>query len=163
MAWSGRLPVPNLTDSNRPPKRATLLADLIDLWNASFFIRRGVEVVLYKGRERRSGSNAGVVDLPSHLLQDSQNSSSSDDDSETDDDIEPGAYGYYPPAVPGQGSMAEVLELRRRRNEMRAEKKRRRKERKMRRKERARERKYALYLTCVRPGQTGVTYPPYNR
>lgn len=152
--------MPNLTNSGRPPKRATLTADLIDLWNASFFIRRGVEVVLYKGRERRSGPNAGVADLPPHLLTADSLSSSSEDDSDSDDEDPNISYGYYRPGG-GQGSMAEVLEIRRRRNELRAEKTRRRKERKLRRKEKARERQYALYLTCVRPGGPGSSFSSY--
>jgi len=41
------------------PSESTLAADPVDLWNSAFFLVRGVEVVLYKGRERRSGPNAG--------------------------------------------------------------------------------------------------------
>ncbi|KAJ7591358.1 hypothetical protein C8J56DRAFT_1047557 [Mycena floridula] len=164
LAWSDRLPVPSLTNSGRPPKRATLTADLVDLWNTSFFIRRGIELVLYKGRERRSGANAGVADLPKHLAEAEYVSSSSEEDSDSEDDDPASTYGYYkPPSVPGSRGMAEVIELRRRRNEFRAEKKRRRQERKLRRKEKARERKYSLYLTCVRPGgpQGNSPYPSY--
>ena len=57
------MPVPQYSADGRPPKRSTLAADVIDLWNASFFRMRGVEVILYKGRERRSGRYAGTVDM----------------------------------------------------------------------------------------------------
>lgn len=153
MAWSGRLPVPNLTNG-RAPKRATLTADLIDLWNMSFFVRRGVEVVLYKGRERRSGSKAGAIDIPQHLYdEDSPSSSDSEEDSDSDDDAQ-GGYGLYsrqPAFAPGQGSMADVMQARQRRRQMREERKRQRREKKIRQKARARNKEYSLYLTCVRP------------
>ncbi|KAJ7774237.1 hypothetical protein DFH07DRAFT_122666 [Mycena maculata] len=155
LAWTGRLPAPGRTQ-----KKTTLAADLIDLWNVSFFFPRGVEVVLYKGRERRSGPSAGAVDiqLPTYGDRDDASSSSSSSSEDSDSD---GGGGRYPqagymygqqPFAPGQGSMAEVLEQRRRRREVRAEKKRRRKEKKARRKAKAREKKYALYLTCVPNG-----------
>lgn len=160
-AWTGRLPAPNA----RPPKRSTVTADLIDMWNASFFLRRGVEIVLYKGRERRSGANAGTMDLPEVLWQDQQFSSSSDDsDANEEADL---AYGYYRPAGPGSGSMAEVLEMRRRRNQFRAEKKRQREEHRARKRNslKTNDRKYSLVLTCTRPNGPGqpVAYPIYNR
>lgn len=138
------------------------------MWNASFFLRRGVEVVLYKGRERRSGQNPGVADLPNHLFEDDSASDSSVSESDLSDDDEEddrygasSAYGVYgrPAFAPGQGSMAEVLEARRRRQEMRTEKKRRRREKKIRQKARAREKRYSLYLTCVRPAGPGAGHP----
>ncbi|KAJ7283509.1 hypothetical protein C8J57DRAFT_1171212 [Mycena rebaudengoi] len=153
LAWTGRLPAPG-----RPQRKTTLAADLIDLWNVSFFFPRGIEVVLYKGRERRSGPQAGLVDiqLPTYPEHDDISSSSSDDSDDSDSDdgarYPPAAYMYGQQNFPGQGSMAEVLEQRRRRQEMRAEKKRRRKEKKIRRKAKAREKKFALYLTCVPNG-----------
>ncbi|KAJ7499211.1 hypothetical protein FB451DRAFT_1204643 [Mycena latifolia] len=160
LAWTGRLPAPG-----RPQRKTTLAADLIDLWNVSFFFPRGVEVVLYKGRERRSGPNAGVVDIQLPTYDDRDDGSSSSSSSSEDSDSDDG--GRYPPAAaymygqqqfaPGQGSMSEVLDQRRRRRELRAEKKRRRKEKKARRKAKAREKKYALYLTCVPNGGPGVT------
>ncbi|KAJ7937330.1 hypothetical protein B0H13DRAFT_209133 [Mycena leptocephala] len=82
LAWTGRLPAPGRTQ-----KKTTLAADLIDLWNISFFFPRGVEVVLYKGRERRSGPSAGLVDihLPTYDENDeSSSSSSSSEDSDSD-------------------------------------------------------------------------------
>ncbi|KAJ7095105.1 hypothetical protein B0H15DRAFT_946556 [Mycena belliarum] len=154
LAWTGRLPAPG-----RPQRKTTLAADLIDLWNVSFFFPRGVEVVLYKGRERRSGPSAGVVDIQLPTYDDHDDASSSSSSSSEDSDSDSG--GRYPAAAymygqqafaPGQGSTNEVLEQRRRRREARAEKKRRRKEKKARRKAKAREKKYALYLACVPVG-----------
>ena len=58
------MPVPQYqTADGRPPKRSTIIADLVDVWNSSFFRSRGVEAVLYKGRERRSGRYTGTVDM----------------------------------------------------------------------------------------------------
>jgi hypothetical protein len=73
LSWAGKLPLPDLARGGRVPKRSTLAADLVDLWNSSFFLARGVEVVLYKGRERRSGPNAGLIDrqLPTYDADDS--------------------------------------------------------------------------------------------
>ena len=165
MAWSGRLPVPEYSQDGRPPKRSTLAADLIDLWNASFFGRRGVEVVLYKGRERRSGRGIGTVDL--HLpgfdtYDDSDDYDSSDDDSDdSSEDERDGRYRYgnayggvYGRQVDGQ--MAELREARRIRRERKEEKKLRKREKKRRAKLRELERKYSLYLTCTpREGSLG--------
>ncbi|KAJ7781550.1 hypothetical protein B0H16DRAFT_624065 [Mycena metata] len=110
LAWTGRLPAPG-----RVQKKTTLAADLIDLWNFSFFFARGVEVVLYKGRERRSGPSAGLVDIHYDENDDESSSSSSSSDSESDDG------DRYPPATymygqqqfaPGQGPMGDVLQQR---------------------------------------------------
>ena len=88
LAWTGTMPVPQYSADGRPPKRSTLAADVIDLWNASFFRMRGVEVILYKGRERRSGRYAGTVDmnLPGFDKFDVSSPSESDDDDLEDDD-----------------------------------------------------------------------------
>lgn len=152
--------MPHLTKNGHQPKRGTLTADLIDLWNVSFFVRRGVEVILYKGRQRRSGQRAGVMDLPQHLFEGHAISSSSDSEDESEVSEDERAYGFYgrPAFAPGQGSMAEVLEARRRRKEFREEQRRRKLERKIRKREKAREKKYALYINCVRPG--GSVNPP---
>lgn len=61
LAWMGKLPLPEFA-KGRPPSRSSIVADLINLWNNSFFLPRRAEVVLYKGRERRSGPRAGTVD-----------------------------------------------------------------------------------------------------
>ncbi|KAF7331865.1 hypothetical protein MKEN_00066600 [Mycena kentingensis (nom. inval.)] len=155
LAWTGKLPAPG-----RSNRKSTLTADLIDLWNQSFFFARGVEIILYKGRERRSGPHAGIEDiqLPIYDAQDdssSSSSSSSSSDSDSDDD-EPRypsqMYNMYGQPQPGQ----DWLEQKRRRRELRAEKKRRRKEKKAKKKAKARETRYALYLACVPQGYTGM-------
>ncbi|KAG2343464.1 hypothetical protein BDR05DRAFT_963008 [Suillus weaverae] len=61
LAWRGKLPLPEFA-RGCPPSRSSIVADLINLWNRSFFRSRRVEVILYKGRERRSGPRAGTVD-----------------------------------------------------------------------------------------------------
>ncbi|KAG1753752.1 uncharacterized protein EDB91DRAFT_1099687 [Suillus paluster] len=59
LAWTGKMPLPEFA-RGLPP--AELAAVQINLWNKSFFRARLVEVVLYLGRERRSGPLAGSVD-----------------------------------------------------------------------------------------------------
>ncbi|KAG2158951.1 uncharacterized protein EDB93DRAFT_1117218 [Suillus bovinus] len=58
-AWKGTLPLPTFA---RGFLRSSIVADLISRWNNSFFLPRRVEIVLYKGCERRSGPHAGTVD-----------------------------------------------------------------------------------------------------
>ncbi|KAH7931283.1 hypothetical protein BV22DRAFT_998529 [Leucogyrophana mollusca] len=139
LAWAGKMPIPEFT-RGVPPKRSNLVADLIDLWNTSFFLTRRVEVVLYKGRERRSGPNAGTTDhhLPTFDsdLSDSSDSSSSESDSDSE-------------RYPSYGR--DLAESKRRRREKKEEKKRRKKEKKLRKKAKELEKQYALYLTYVPP------------
>lgn len=159
LAWSGKLPVPEYTRDGRPPKRTVLASDLIDLWNTSFFLKRGIEVVLYKGRERRTGRNAGTVDVHLPGLDAAGLSDSSEDDSSSseDDDEDRGdrhRYGAYGGAYGRQqeAALAELQEAKRlRRERKRLEKKRRRQEKKQRRKQKEADRKYSLYITCVQP------------
>ncbi|KAJ7228940.1 hypothetical protein GGX14DRAFT_346039 [Mycena pura] len=154
LAWTGRLPAPG-----RSQRKSTLAADLIDLWNHSFFFPRGVEVILYKGRERRSGPHVGLRDIQLPTYDDPDDTSSSSSSSEDSDSADGGRRAYMygqQPFAAGQGSMADVLEQRRRRREIRAEKKRLHKEKKARRKAKAREKKYALYLACVPNGGFGM-------
>lgn len=152
LAWTGRLPTAP-SPNGAAVHRATLSADLIDLWNNRFFSPRSVEMVLYRGRERRSGPAhlLGVKDiiLPEGGSDDSDDDSGSDDDSDSEDDDndddprfagrKQGAYG-----VPG-GYFANPEEERRaRKREKKKEKKRMRKERRKRRKEAGRA--WAIYL-----------------
>ncbi|KAF5369979.1 hypothetical protein D9758_001327 [Tetrapyrgos nigripes] len=162
LAWSGRLPVP-ATDG-RVPKRATLTANLLGLWNDQFFERRGIEIVIYKGRQRRSGSKAGVVDLPMPSLDDTDSLSSSSSSSDSDDDNDDPRYGANPAnpyggggyyGRPGYGTMDGGMEERQRRIAAKADKKRRKKEKKIRKKAKAIEKKYALYLTSIPTGIAG--------
>lgn len=141
-----------------------MTAELIDLWNTSFFQQRGVEVVLFKGRERRSGPAIGTIEsrLPTFDDSDSiSSSSSSSDDSDLSGDDKYSRTGPYGPyARPTDPYSAELREAQRRTREKKSEKKRREKEKKARRKAREREKTYALYLTCVnqRDGALGVQF-----
>jgi hypothetical protein len=152
-AWVGRLPIPeSVREGGRAPRRTTVSADLIDLWNTSFFFPRGVEVVLYKGRERRSGRLAGQVDrdLPVFDSYDEESSAGSDvshgSDSDFDDAYSTARYGAY-----GAGRRNEVAELReaRKRRKETEDEKRKEKDRKARRRIREMEKKYSIYLTCI--------------
>jgi hypothetical protein len=61
LAWKGKLPLPEFVKGVLH-SRSSIVAMFINQWNNSFFIPRRVEVVLYKGRERRSGPLAGTED-----------------------------------------------------------------------------------------------------
>lgn len=137
------MPIPEFSRGGPPPKRSTLIADLIDLWNSSFFLTRRVEIVLYKGRERRSGANAGAIEYNLPGLgpeDDSDSSDSSDSNSDSDDD-----------RYPGYGRGMDLTESKRRRREKKEEKKRRKREKKFRKKAKELEKTYALYLTYIYP------------
>ncbi|KAI6047071.1 hypothetical protein EDC04DRAFT_2556651 [Pisolithus marmoratus] len=140
LAWAGKLPLPDLS-RGPPPRRSVLVADLVDLWNDSFFLPRRVEVILCKGHERRSGPNKGIIDyqLPGfdadYDSDDISSSTSSDSESDT---------------YPGYGRGVELGESKRRIRE-KVEKKLRKKEKRARRKAKEREKTYALYLTYVPP------------
>jgi len=142
LAWAGKMPIPEFS-RGPPPKRSTLVSDLIDLWNTNFFLTRRVEVVLYKGRERRSGPNAGTTDhhLPGFGESSSDDSSSESSESDSDSDR------YY-----GRGT--DLTDSRRRRKE-KEEKKKRKKEKRQRQKAKEREKIYALYLTYLPPTAYG--------
>ncbi|KAF9247121.1 hypothetical protein BU15DRAFT_38971 [Melanogaster broomeanus] len=140
LAWAGKMPIPEFS-RGPPPKRSVLVADLIDLWNSNFFLTRRVEVVLYKGRERRSGPNTGTIDYHLPGFDDSSSDDSSLSSSESDSDSD--RYAGY-----GRG--VDLTDSRRRRKE-KEEKKRRKKEKKLRKKAKEREKTYALYLTYVPP------------
>lgn len=60
-AWSGRIPAPELGRNGRPPHPGTIVADLVDVWNARFFRMRGVELIVYRGRMPVSGRGRGVA------------------------------------------------------------------------------------------------------
>lgn len=147
--------MPDYARDGRAPKRTVLTSDLIDLWNGQFFLRRRVEVVLYKGRERRSGQDAGTVDLRLQDIGDF-NSSSDSESSSSEDDDDAGDRQRYSVYSGGYGradsQLAELQERKRVRRELRkAEKKRRRQEKKQRKKQREADKSYALYITYVPP------------
>jgi len=155
LAWAGKLPT---SDPNRSSRPSAVTAELIDLWNNSFFASRGVEVILYKGHERRSGQYFGQADrnLPGFggaSDEDSSGSLSTSDSSSLSDD----KYGR---GGAGGGGYYGTYDSRRRKAERKAEKKRKHKEKKARRRAREREKTYVLYITCV-PPRDGAFAPPF--
>lgn len=162
-AWLGRLPIPEAAKQDgRAPKRSVVATDLVELWNTSFFIPRGVELIIYKGRERRNGKYAGRIDTDLQgfnlTVDDITDSSSELTEGDSEDDYIPpggarygnhgGVYGRQDPTT------LEGREARLRRKEIEEEEKRKRKEKKLRRRLRELERSYTLYLTCL----TGTGY-----
>lgn len=145
MAWAGTMPVPQYSPDGRPPKRSTLVADVIDLWNASFFRTRGVEMILYKGRERRSGRLAGTVDmhLPGFERFDVSSPSESDDSEDADSADDRDRYRY------GGGGYGRPDP--RRTRERKAERKKRKMEKKIKKRMKELDRTYAIFLQCVPP------------
>ena len=157
-AWLGRLPIPeSAKQDGRPPKRVVVVTDLVELWNASFFIPRGIELIVYKGRERRNGQYAGRVDtdLPGFDLtvDDITDSSHESTDRDSEDDyVPPGGarYGNYGGVYGRQDPTAlEAREARLRRKEIEEEERQRRKEKKLKRRLRELERGYTLHLKYV--------------
>ena len=161
LAWAGRLPTAP-SANGAAVHRATLSADLIDLWNNSFFSPRSVEMVLYRGRERRSGPPhlLGVKDiiLPEGGSDDSESSGSDDDtdseDGDNDDDPRFAGRKQGPYGVPGGYFANSEEERRARKREKQKEKKRLRKERRKRRKEAGRA--WAVYLMYRPTSGAGV-------
>ena len=151
LSWAGKLPA---TDPNRASRPSLVAADLIELWNNSFFAQRGAEVVLFKGHERRSGPWTGQVERNLPGFGDGSDSDSSSSVSSGSDSSDGkyarggGGGGYY-------GGYA--ADAKRRKAERKAEKKRKNKDKKARRRARERERTYALYITCITP-RDGATY-----
>jgi hypothetical protein len=149
LAWTGRLPVP---PGSRLPRPSTAVSDLIDLWNASFFGPRHVELVLYKGRERRTGPHAGAVDdLP--ILDGDDDDQSSEEEESDDSEAEHARYSSY-----GGYGATQAREARRARRE---EKRRRRKERRARRRVRDMERRYQLVALHTPPAAPARGAPLY--
>jgi hypothetical protein len=137
LAWTGKMPVP---PGSRLPRPSTAVADLVELWNNSFFVPRQVEIVLYKGRERRTGPDAGMVDdLP--ILDDGLELSESSEEESDDSEAEEARYGGY-------GGYNAARDARRAR---RAEKKQRRKEKRERRRAREVQRRYQLVVLYAPP------------
>lgn len=75
-AWSGNMPYDIFSHGGRPRRQLTgaatpasasralvrpssAVTKTIDVWNASFFLARKMELILYRGLERRSGMTAG--------------------------------------------------------------------------------------------------------
>jgi hypothetical protein len=155
LSWAGKLPT---NDQNRSSRSSQVTAELIELWNNSFFSQRGVDVVLFKGHERRSGPWAGQIERNLPGFRDDSDSGSSgslsSDSSSSNDKYGRGAAaggGYYGSAY-GDSKRWKA--------ERKAEKKRKNKEKKARRRARERERTYAIYITCISP-RDGAIGAPY--
>ena len=146
------MPVPQYqTTDGRPPKRSTVIADLVDVWNSSFFRSRGVEAVLYKGRERRSGRYTGTVDmhLPGLDPRDVSDPSESED---SDEDVIERRERERDRERYGERYARQEAEARRRERRLEKDERRKRKlDKKIKRRQKEAERTYALYLQCVPP------------
>ncbi|KJA24578.1 hypothetical protein HYPSUDRAFT_200456 [Hypholoma sublateritium FD-334 SS-4] len=135
-SWTGQLPVAFGMEGQ--PRRSTLAVDLINLWNNSFFFNRGVELMLYRGRERRTGPQTGYIDTRLPLYDDDESSSlDSSSNSECDYNRASGPYGRL-----GRNQTAELQEVKRRRYEEKEDRRRR----KARRKAKARDKTYVVYI-----------------
>ena len=145
--WLGKFPIPEASEEAGRP-RSAVATDLVELWNASYFNPRGVELIICKGRKRRNGKYAGMIDmdLPGFDLTTERNSEV--------DYMPPGGAGYgsYGGVYGGQGpTTIEGREARLRRKEIQEED-RRRKERELKWKS---QRAYSLYLACLSPSGHG--------
>ncbi|KAH0587220.1 hypothetical protein H2248_006028 [Termitomyces sp. 'cryptogamus'] len=157
LAWAGKLPIPEPEHGGVMPRRSTIVVDLVNLWNESFFLVRGVELVLFRGKERRTGRHAGLIEGTLPYLEEPDDYISSEEESiddDSDSDLEYGGGRYQHPGYGDpQQQMAEIFEEGRRRKEAKiareAERRRRRQERHRKRREKIRARKYALYMTYV--------------
>jgi hypothetical protein len=147
LSWAGKLPT---NDQNRSSRSSQVTAELIELWNNSFFSQRGVDVVLFKGHERRSGPWAGQIERNLPGFRDDSDSGSNDSLSSDDSSSSNDKYGRG--AAAGGGYYGSAYgDSKRRKAERKAEKKRKNKEKKARRRARERERTYAIYITCISP------------
>ena len=159
--WVGKWP-DRSKSSKRPQK---LVAELIDVWNASFFSVRGVELVLSRGRQRLSGPHAGHYE--DRLGDDGTDDDESDtissvsSDSDADDRYEfyGGAQGRYgTSAIPWLADSREAHRARKARKLVDKQKKRKRRERE---RGKASGSGYTIYLSCIGDGQPPrFTYPP---
>ena len=144
--------------SRRMPKRTSVLGDLLDLWNHSFFLPRGIEIVLYKGRDRRSGRGAGLVETRlTRMESDSSLSSSASSEDEFYSDLDQGRddptgrnrqYGLYGGRYDDRLEK-EMRDARMYRRQRKAEKKHQAHQRKLTKREMGKV--YALYICYVPP------------
>ncbi|KZO94802.1 hypothetical protein CALVIDRAFT_538587 [Calocera viscosa TUFC12733] len=77
-AWSGEM-----GQQLRRPRRSHLVVEIVETWNLEFFMKRGVEAILYKGRERRTGElEHGTISDEEEEEEEDYDSDSSDDDTD---------------------------------------------------------------------------------
>jgi hypothetical protein len=126
-----------------------VVADMLDLWNTSFFLPRGVEIVLYKGRERRSGPKVGFLDQS--LPMDGDDDDSEQSESEEDDESDFEGYLVRNANTYGRPQDIDPVIIAQRQRENREARRRQRKDKEAKRRARAKEREkiYALYMTNV--------------
>lgn len=153
MAWTGRLPAPRDASGN-PRRPALIAAELIHTWNASFFEPRGIEIVLYKGRERRSGVLYGQKDLARDRKQgvDYSSSSTSEEESSDADDDSDDPYPRSKSRSGNRDPVDEVVAARKRYYRNKQEAKEERRERRKRIRERRLRRRYIIQALCIREG-----------
>jgi hypothetical protein len=153
-AWQGRFPVSKKGRLVRISRRGYVLSNLIDAWNDNFLLPRGVEMVLYRDRDRFSGPQAAVQPMDESSDESDISDSDSEDDSEEDryrGGLGRGIYGV------GQTTQEKMQ-----RQALKREKQAERKKREKMRKKADREeegRVYGLYLGGVNPGGTGGRSP----
>ncbi|KAF6762553.1 hypothetical protein DFP72DRAFT_876213 [Ephemerocybe angulata] len=151
LAWTGRLPVPAGSSSRdpKPPKPAVIAAELIHTWNTAFFEPRGVEMILYRGGQRRSGRGFGKIDFnPSEGSDWSSSSTSEESSSDGSDDP-------YPPHASNAYSREDKNDLSSARKRYYDDKRRRkdeRRDRRRRKRERRRNKEYSVMAVCTRDG-----------
>jgi len=140
----------------RRPRRSTLIIEITETWNLEFFVKRGVEAILYKGRERRTGDVAKGTISEEEEEEDEDDSESSDDDTDMSerDYLARGRYSYNPGEKwREEGGARNVLDrFRTRREQRRTKRLHRDKQERRREKEReARERPWSLHFRAIPP------------
>ncbi|EJU06161.1 hypothetical protein DACRYDRAFT_19444 [Dacryopinax primogenitus] len=147
-AWSGEM-----GRALRRPRRSHLLVEIVETWNLEFFMRRGIEAILYKGRERRTGDIERA-----HSEEDDEDEYEYGSDSSDDDDTDyseraymgRGRYSYKPgEAFRYEEAARGLLDRYRQRRELRRTR-RREQERTHRAPERRGEKLWSLYFTAIR-------------
>lgn len=165
-AWTGQLAV---RERQRSKKNYSMVAQLIDIWNASFFSIRGVELVLYRGRRQYSGPHAGHYDNRLGIEGSSEDESDTISTVSSDSDAEE-RYMFYGGGHSRHGGTSNhwLTDSREARHERKLEKRKLREKKRMRReRERVRERGsgFKLFLVCIGEGQPRLPpnssgYPP---
>ena len=141
LAWKGHLPLP----ADKPTRRSDLLIDMLDLWNQMFFLPRYAELVLYKGRNCKSGPDTNLPEarLTTEQLLAAGELSDEEDESEEESEEEYSQYG---------GSHGRRAGHTQRREMARAARKKQKIEEKVQR-EMELNKRYTLWLKYVEPSE----------
>jgi len=131
-------------------KRSKLVARILDVWNSFFFVPRGVELVLFKGAQRRSGPQNGAYD-PVFGGIDDTTSDDSDSDSVISDSDYDQSFGYYwnDKRYGNDPWMMNTKEAKRARREAHRRKQKEKRRRSRSRHAVSRDQPYRLVLTCL--------------